>query len=220
MLPSASNLPTGFQMQFTKGRNDANLVLAPVAPDGWVDLLVQSVGIRRPRRRRRRLRHRPDGRHRRRLPRSLALSVAQPAKNSVTLSWQNPPDADLTGVTIRRVVDGVTTGDPFEGTLVAETTGTTFTDTNLTPGTTYWLLVWAHDAFPNVADPAEVVTDHYAARVVGARARRALRRRHLAPSPASAPRGAWPATRSGQVLTWNGTAWSAPSPSGAARWHR
>ena len=209
VLPSASNLPTGSQMQFTKGRNDANLVLAPVSPDGWVDLLVQSSGsvdlvadvvgyVTGP----------PVDS----IPPApvTSLVVTQPTKNSVTLSWQNPTDADLTGVTIRRVVDGATSSDPFEGTVVAETTGTTFTDTNLTPGTTYGYSVWAHDSFPNISNPVEVApaTTPLAwsapvrvAPFVGS------------PRAVTCVTTAWcmAGDASGQFLTWNGTAWSAPT---------
>lgn len=208
VLPAASNLPTGSQVQFTKGRNDANLVLAPVSPDGWVDLLVQSSGmvdliadvvgyVTGP----------PVDSV---APAPVASFVmTQPTKNSVTLTWQNPTDADFTGVTIRRVVDGAATGDPFEGSVVAETTGTSFTDANLTPGTTYGYSVWAHDSFPNISGPAVAsptttpltwTSPVRVAPYVGS------------PSAISCVSTSWclAGDLSGQVLTWNGTAWSAP----------
>ena len=208
VLPGVSNLLTGSQVQFTKGRNDANLVLAPVGPSGYVSLLVQSAGtvdlvadvvgyVTGP----------PvDSTG----PGPLtSFAVTQPTRTSVTLTWQNPTDADFAGVTIRRVVDGSATGDLWEGNVVAETTGTSFTDTNLTPGTTYGYSVWPHDSFPNVSWPAMAsptttpLTWTDPARVapfVGS------------PQALSCVGASWclAGDSSGQVLTWNGSAWSAP----------
>lgn len=208
VLPGASNLPTGSQVQFTKGRNDANLVLAPVSADGWVDLLVQSSGsvdlvadivgyVTGPT-----ADVQPPGS-------VTGLTVTQPTKNSISLSWQNPTDGDLSGVTIRRVADGATTGDPFEGTVVAETTGTTFTDTNLAPGTTYGYSVWAHDSFPNISAPVE---DSRATTALAWSAPVRVAPYVGAPRTISCVTTTWcmVGDASGQFLTWNGTAWSAP----------
>jgi hypothetical protein len=208
VLPAVSNLPTGSQVQFTKGRNDANLVLAPVSPDGWTVLLVQSSGMVD-------LvadvvgyvtgppvdNAGPGG--------VTSFAMTQPTRTSVTLTWQNPTDADFAGVTIRRVVDGAATGDLWEGSVVAETTGTSFTDTNLTPGTTYGYSLWAHDSFPNVSWPV-MASPTTTPLTWGAPVRVAPF--VGSPQTLSCVGTSWclAGDASGQALTWNGSAWSAP----------
>jgi hypothetical protein len=209
VLPNGPGLPTGSNLNFVVGSTEANLVLAPVSPEGYVDLFATTSGSV----------HvvvdvvgyvlgepldtvAPDG--------VTGLTTTQPARNSIALSWTNPGDSDFAGVTVRRVLGSTPSADPLAGQVVAETTGTSFTDTALTPGTTYSYSVWAHDAFPNVAPPAQATaattalvwgTPTVVAPYIGA------------PSALSCPTSTWclAGDWSGQTLTWNGTAWSAPA---------
>ena len=85
-----------------------------------------------------------------------AVSASNPTTTSLTLSWTNPTDADLTGVMIRRATGTTPPTTPTAGTLVTDKArpGTTHTDTGLTPGTTYAYALFAHDAVPNHATAA------------------------------------------------------------------
>lgn len=71
----------------------------------------------------------------------------------INLSW-SPPSSDggraVTGYRIQRSTDGVTFSTLVSNTL---STGTTYTDTNLTPGTTYTYRVAAINAVARVAGP-------------------------------------------------------------------
>ena len=62
------------------------------------------------------------------------------------ISWTNPNTPNYGGVWIQRSTTGFPT-DPSMGTRVADVTapGTTFTDTGLTKGTTYYYALFAHD---------------------------------------------------------------------------
>ncbi|HET8987323.1 MAG TPA: fibronectin type III domain-containing protein, partial [Humibacillus sp.] len=207
VLPNGPGLPTGTNLNFVPGRTEANLVLAPVSPEGYVDVFATTSGSV----------HvvvdvagyvlgepldttAPDG--------VTGLTTSQPAKNSIALGWTNPSDTDLAGVTIRRVTGSTPSDDPLAGQVVAETTGTSFTDTGLTPGTSYSYSVWAHDGFPNVAPPAQATatttalvwdTPSVVAPYVGA------------PSALSCPTSTWCLSGDwfGRTQTWNGTSWSA-----------
>ncbi|HET7798903.1 MAG TPA: hypothetical protein VFL38_00695 [Humibacillus xanthopallidus] len=209
VLPNGPGLPTGSNLNFLAGSTEANLVLAPVSAEGFVDIFATTSGSvhvvadvvgyvlgdpldTSP----------PQG--------VTGLTTTQPAKNTISLGWTNPGDADFTGVTIRRVVGPTPSDDPLVGQVVAETTGATFTDSDLTPGTTYSYTLWAHDGFPNVAQPATTTatttslewgTPAVVAPYVGA------------PSTLSCPTSTWciAGDWSGQSLTWNGTSWSAPA---------
>jgi Cutinase/Fibronectin type III domain len=82
-----------------------------------------------------------------------ALHTTTITTTSVGLAWTNPADPDFTGVLIRRAAGPtppatVTDGDPVTTT---GTTATSFTDTNLAPGTTYTYALFAHDGVPNYA---------------------------------------------------------------------
>ncbi len=84
------------------------------------------------------------------------LSVTAKTSVTVSLSWANPSDSDLTGVMIRRAAGGTAPTSPTSGTLVADKAGTTHTDTGLAPNTQYSYAVFAHDAMPNYASGATV----------------------------------------------------------------
>jgi len=207
-LPSGPNLPTGSNLNFTPGRSDANLVLVPVSRDGYIDLLVATPGtvhlvadvagfvLGEP----------ADTT----APQAVSyVKVTQPARNSITLTWTNPTDEDFAEVMIRRVTEGDASLDPTEGTLVARTSGTTFTDTGLTPGTRYSYSIWALDEFPNVSYP-DFGQGTTAALSFGKPVSVAPFRG--APNDVSCPTTSWcmSVDRSGRAQTWNGSAWSAP----------
>ncbi len=79
------------------------------------------------------------------------LSVTGTTTTSITLSWTNPVDADLAGVMIRRAPGSTPPSSPTSGTLVVEKSGTSHTDTGLSPGTQYSYAVFAYDEVPNYA---------------------------------------------------------------------
>jgi outer membrane protein assembly factor BamB len=88
------------------------------------------------------------------------LSVTDTTSSSVSLSWTNPGDADLTGAMVRRAAGPVAPASPSAGTLVADVTepGTTVTDSGLAASTQYSYAVFAHDGVPNYASGATVTT--------------------------------------------------------------
>jgi hypothetical protein len=94
------------------------------------------------------------------LPPVTGLAATGTTDNSITLSWTNPAGGDMTGVTIRRSTGNTPPSTPTSGEPVAETSGPTssFTDTGLSPGTTYSYAAFAHDAAPRYAIPATLTT--------------------------------------------------------------
>jgi IPT/TIG domain len=85
--------------------------------------------------------------------------VTTPGSSTVSLSWVNPSAADFTGVTIRRSQGSVAptlTGGPVNTVTVLTTTGSqaSFTDSGLTPATTYTYAVFARDDVPNYSTAA------------------------------------------------------------------
>jgi hypothetical protein len=78
------------------------------------------------------------------------LTVEDETESSVTLAWTNPTDPDLAEVVVQR--DGTTV---FEGSAPES-----FTDTNLTPGTTYVYSVFTRDSSGNesAAETVEATT--------------------------------------------------------------
>ena len=79
------------------------------------------------------------------------LSVTATTTTSITLSWTNPGDGDLAGVMIRRAAGSTPPSSPTSGTLVVQKTGTSHTDTGLSPSTQYAYAVFAYDEVPNYA---------------------------------------------------------------------
>ena len=83
------------------------------------------------------------------------LAASSITSTGLTLGWTNP-GGDFTGTTIRRAVGTTPPGSPTQGTAIADTTATSFTDSGLTPGTAYSYALFAHDAVPNYATAATV----------------------------------------------------------------
>jgi hypothetical protein len=81
---------------------------------------------------------------------------ASATRDSVTLSWTNPADADLTGAVVRRAPGATAPDRVTDGTLVSDlpAPGRTVTDTGLRSATQYSYAVFAHDGAPNYAHPA------------------------------------------------------------------
>ena len=63
---------------------------------------------------------------------------------SVVLRWINPQDEDFAAVRIQRREDAFPTS-PEDGVTVYDGTGTTHTDTNVSPRTTYYYTAFAYD---------------------------------------------------------------------------
>ncbi|GAB4366612.1 MAG: hypothetical protein Kow0042_06600 [Calditrichia bacterium] len=86
-------------------------------------------------------------------PDTVAHFRTIPGNGAVSLFWTNPPDPDFAGVRIMRD----TNQQPQtinEGTLVYDSTGTYFMDTNLTNGVQYFYSAFAYDTVPNYSEPA------------------------------------------------------------------
>jgi Carboxypeptidase regulatory-like domain len=83
---------------------------------------------------------------------------AVPASTSIALSWTNPVSSSLAGVMVRRVEGATAPASATAGVLVTDSSGTSFTDSGLTPGTQYSYALFAHDATPTFAAPATVTS--------------------------------------------------------------
>jgi hypothetical protein len=95
----------------------------------------------------------------------------QTGDGTANLSWLNPSDSDFCGVRICRKTDSYPS-DPNDGTIVFEGTASSFEDTGLTNGETYFYGAFAYDEVPNFstgsfikATPEPLLTqeDHLAA---------------------------------------------------------
>lgn len=82
----------------------------------------------------------------------ILIKVIANDNNSVSLTWQNPSDADFVGVTVRRKLFGVPNKD--EGTEIASGNISTFTDTSVEPGKEYFYAIYAFDEVPWYSEPA------------------------------------------------------------------
>ena len=80
--------------------------------------------------------------------------VATPGNTQVSLTWTNPVDGDYLITTILRKT-GSPPANASDGTLIYNSTGTTFTDTGLVNGTQYYYAAFAYDAVNNVSVAAQ-----------------------------------------------------------------
>jgi len=86
-------------------------------------------------------------------PDEVSNFVAVAGDTEVALSWFNPTDPDFAGVKIRRSTGGAPAG-PNDGAAVYEAAGTSFTDTGLTNGVTYFYSAFTFDNEPNYSSGA------------------------------------------------------------------
>jgi hypothetical protein len=87
-------------------------------------------------------------------PANVSSFTASVADGSVSLSWVNPT-SDFAGVSILRKTGSYPTS-PTDGTLVYDNTGTSYQDTNLTNGTTYYYTAFSRDIVVNYSSGAQV----------------------------------------------------------------
>jgi len=91
------------------------------------------------------------------------FTASNPTANSISLSWNNPTDADFTGTLILRKMGSAPTGTPTnhttysigntvgDGIVVFIGDGEAFTDTGLNPNSTYYYKAFAYDEVRNYA---------------------------------------------------------------------
>ena len=77
----------------------------------------------------------------------MNLSV-QTGDASVNLSWLNPSDTDFSGVRVCRKTDSYPS-EPYDGNIVFDGTESSFEDTGLTNGETYFYGAFSYDEVPN-----------------------------------------------------------------------
>lgn len=141
--------PDTSNINFIAGQTVANLVIAPVAADGKIDLDVSTRG------------HVEviadmDGYY---LgppadttpPGPVTALTVSATETTASLSWQDPAAPDLQGIMIRRLTGGTPPAGPASGTLIASLppTATSYTDTTVDPQTVYSYAVFSYDAEPN-----------------------------------------------------------------------
>ncbi|MEO7061492.1 MAG: carboxypeptidase regulatory-like domain-containing protein [Lapillicoccus sp.] len=86
------------------------------------------------------------------------LTVSATTFGAITVSWHDPANADLAGVTVRRRSGSVAPTTAQDGVLVSRLgrTQLTVTDTGLTPGTSYSYAVFSRDRAGNTSTPVSV----------------------------------------------------------------
>lgn len=87
-------------------------------------------------------------------PANVSNFTATPGNNQIALAWTNP-SADFNGVTIVRK----TTSNPInptDGTVVYDSSGTSYTNTGLTIGTTYYYTAFSRDVVLNYSSGVSI----------------------------------------------------------------
>ena len=101
-------------------------------------------------------------------PANVSNYVFQSNSNGITLTWTNPTDSDFSKVLILKntspIVDSPTTGKNYAGvTLVGgsqmmyNAASSSFTDTEITEGVTYFYKIFSYDTLLNYASGVELV---------------------------------------------------------------
>ena len=149
-LADGAGLPNASNLNFHPGQTVANLVFAPVAAGGRIDLSIAGTGtvqviadiagyvLGPP------ADTTPPG------P-VTALTVTATTETNASLSWQDPTAPDLAGLMIRRVPGSSAPAGPADGALVAvlPSTAISYTDSTVVPQNTYSYSVFSYDAVPN-----------------------------------------------------------------------
>lgn len=86
-------------------------------------------------------------------PANVAGLSVSPGDGQLTLTWQNPADRDFAGVAVVRRTGGYP-ADVDDGTVVARTAATSFTDRGLDNGTRYYYALFTYDSAPNYSSGA------------------------------------------------------------------
>src|SRR5207249_4388991 len=81
---------------------------------------------------------------------------ASPAKRKVGLSWTGSTDTGGSGLAGYRIYRSITSASA-DFALIASTTSTSYADTGLTSGKTYWYYVVAYDGADNTSTPSDTV---------------------------------------------------------------
>ncbi len=81
-------------------------------------------------------------------PGQVTNLVGTPGNQKIKIDWVNPSDSDLVGIMIRRS-ETAFPGSVSEGTEVFNSLGTTFSDSVLSNGTTYFYSIFTYDEVPN-----------------------------------------------------------------------
>lgn len=87
-------------------------------------------------------------------PANVSNFSASSGDNSISLSWTNPT-TDFNGLNILRRTDGYPTS-PTDGTTVYDDSGTSYIDTGLTNGLTYYYTAFSRDIVLNYSSGAQV----------------------------------------------------------------
>ncbi len=90
-------------------------------------------------------------------PPAVTGLAASGADTAINLSWTNPAVGDFEGVTAVRKV-GSYPSSPTDGTVIYDGTGSSYSDSGLTNGTTYYYSVYAYDTTHNFSAVSQVAT--------------------------------------------------------------
>ncbi|TES84010.1 MAG: hypothetical protein E3J91_00670, partial [Hadesarchaea archaeon] len=86
------------------------------------------------------------------VPTDLSVVTKAGAEGTLVITWTAPPEGDVQGYQLWFSTDNITF------TLESDQAGTTYTDTGLTDGSTYYYKVSAYDEVPNYSDNCAVVS--------------------------------------------------------------
>ena len=103
-------------------------------------------------------------------PANVSNYVLQSNPNGITLTWTNPTDSDFSKVLILKhtspIVDSPTTGQDYAGVtsiggsqMMYNAVRSSFTDTEITEGVTYFYKIFSYDTLLNYASGVELAVD-------------------------------------------------------------